>query len=93
LIEVRFFEVVVREMWPRIDIGTRGAQENAITRLAASEDCGPAVDRRDIGVRDNLGRDESQHTAKDDSLHAIRDDGSPEHDGENAFACISSSGG
>jgi hypothetical protein len=42
-------------------------------------------------------RDKRQHAANDDPLHDIRDDGSPEHDGEHPiehddeypFECIS----
>jgi len=55
-------------------IGTGSAQENAIAGLAASVYGGPAVDLRDIGVRDDLERDERQHATNDDTLHDVRDD-------------------
>ena len=69
--------------------GARGAQENTIAGLTASEHGGPAIDLCDIGVRENLERDERQNAANDDSLHDIRDDGSPEYEGEDPFARIS----
>ena len=57
-------------------IGTRGAQKDAIARLAASENGGPAVDFRDIGVEENVGRDEREHGANNDALHHVRSNGS-----------------
>ena len=80
---------LLRYVYGRKSVGARGFEQHAIAKLAASENGGPAVDRRDLGVHDDLGRDESQHAANDDSLHDIRDDGSLEHDGEHPFACIS----
>jgi hypothetical protein len=89
---------LLRYVYGRKFVGARGFEHHAIARLAASENGGPAVDRRNIGVHDNLGRDESQYAANDDSLHDIRengsiehedtDDGSPDHDSEHPFACI-----
>jgi hypothetical protein len=69
--------------------GARATQKNPIAGLATSMYGCPPVYFRDVGVRKNLKRDERQHTANDDSLHNIRDDGSPEHGGEHPFACIS----
>jgi hypothetical protein len=47
------------------------SEQQTIAGLAASVHRGPAVDLRDIGVRDDLERDESQHAANDDSLDNI----------------------
>jgi hypothetical protein len=35
-----------------------------------------SADHRDIGVRENLGREERQHAANNDALHHVRDNGS-----------------
>jgi hypothetical protein len=80
---------LLRYVYGRKFVGARGFEQHAIAGLAASENGSPAVDRRDIGVHENLGRDERQHAADNDALHHVRDDGSPEHDGEHPFACIS----
>lgn len=39
--------------------------------------------------RDPICREKCQQSPHDDSLQYICDDGSPEHDGEHPFACIS----
>ena len=48
--------------------------------LAASKNGGPAIDRRDIGVHENLGRDERQHAA-DDALYDVRNNSPLKHKG------------
>ena len=79
---------LLQYVYGRKFVGARGFEQHAIARLAASKNGGPSVDRRDIGMHDNLGRDEIQHAANDESLHDNPDDGSPEHDGEHPFASI-----
>ena len=79
----------LRYVYGRKFIGARGLEQHVIARLAASENGGPAVDRRDIGSREDLECDERQPNADEDALHDIQDDSSPEHDGEHPFARIS----
>ena len=69
----------------------RLVKKHAIAGLAASVHGGPAVDLRDISVRDDLERDESQHAADDDALHDVRDDVPPPQEGGqsgNAIAIL-----
>ena len=60
---------LLRYVYGRKFIGARGAQENVIARLAASENGGSAVDCRDRGVEENVCRDASQHAANNDALN------------------------
>jgi hypothetical protein len=62
--------------------GTRGAQKNAIAKLAASENGRPAVVRRDLGIHENECRDRRQDNAGNDALHNIGDYVPPEEQGE-----------
>ena len=68
-------------------LGARGSQQHAVAGLAASEHGDPAVDLRDIGVREDLERDERQHAADDDALHDVRDDVPPPQEGGPSGAC------
>lgn len=62
----------VVELVPRLQ-RSRGAQENAIAGLAASEQSGLAVDLCDIGVAENLERHERQPDADEETLHDVQD--------------------
>jgi hypothetical protein len=57
----------------RKSLGAGGSDKNAVTRRAASVHGGPTIHRRDIGVRDNLKRDERQYTTGDDALDDVCD--------------------
>ena len=58
--------------------GTGPPQDNADAGLTAPVHGGPVVDLRDMGVRDDLERDETQHAANDDALHYVRENVPPE---------------
>jgi len=56
-----------------------GPKENAVTGHAALHGGAPAIDRRlyglDLEADDEIGREEGQHAADDDSLHNVADEG------------------
>ena len=57
--------------------GTGRSVQDTAAGLAAPIHGGPAVDRSDIGVRDDLERDKGQHATDDNALDCIRDDVPP----------------
>ena len=59
----------------------RLCNKHAVAGLAASVHGGPAVDFRDIGVCEDLERDERQHAADDNALYDVRDDGPSNEEG------------
>ena len=73
--------------WTWEFIGARGAQENAVAGLAAFVHGGPAVDVRDVGVREDPERDKRQRTTDDDALHHVIDDGPSDYEGGQSGAC------
>src|SRR5580658_3657851 len=67
--------------WARKCLGASGSEQDTIPGLAASVHGGPAVDFRDVGVRDDLERYERQHAACDNSLDNVRDNGPSNEEG------------
>jgi hypothetical protein len=51
--------------WARKCLGASGSVQGTVAGVATSVHGGPAADLRNIGVRDDLERDERQHAAAD----------------------------